>query len=115
MWRPLRIDHSPMNEINVISPYKYHSCVEQRICPFRVAGVANDLSFELDPIGETWPGLVVVTNMEWSYRKLADLVSCVPDPLPMRNEKNAVVYYLFFASPKPVAERIIKAIFTKYR
>ena len=22
-------------------------CVEQRICPFRVAGVANDLSFEL--------------------------------------------------------------------
>jgi three-Cys-motif partner protein len=39
----------------------------------------------------------------------------VPDPLPMRNEKNAVVYYLFFASPKPVAERIIKAIFTKYR
>ena len=46
-------------------------CVEQRICPFRVAGVANDLSFELDPIGETWPGLVVVTNMEWSYRKRA--------------------------------------------
>jgi hypothetical protein len=24
VWRPLRTDHSPMNAINVISPYKYH-------------------------------------------------------------------------------------------
>jgi len=39
----------------------------------------------------------------------------VPEPLPMRNSKNAVVYYLFLASPKPVAERIIEGIFAKYR
>jgi three-Cys-motif partner protein len=38
----------------------------------------------------------------------------VPEPMPMRNDKNAVVYYLFFASPKPVADRIIKDIFKKY-
>jgi hypothetical protein len=31
----------------------------------------------------------------------------IPDPLPMRNGNNAVVYYLFFASQKPVAKRII--------
>jgi three-Cys-motif partner protein len=38
----------------------------------------------------------------------------VPDPLPMRNSKNAVVYYLFLASPKAVAEKIIRDIFRKY-
>lgn len=39
----------------------------------------------------------------------------VPEPLPMRNSTNAVVYYLIFASPKPVAQKIIKEIFAKYR
>lgn len=38
----------------------------------------------------------------------------VPDPLPMKNSNNAVVYYLFFASHKPTAEKIIKYIFRKY-
>jgi three-Cys-motif partner protein len=39
----------------------------------------------------------------------------VPDPLPMRNSNNAVVYYLFLASQKKVAEKIINEIFSKYR
>jgi three-Cys-motif partner protein len=39
----------------------------------------------------------------------------VPDPLPMKNSNNAVVYYLFFASQKPVAKKIIDDIFAKYR
>jgi len=39
----------------------------------------------------------------------------VPDPLPMRNSNNAVVYYLFFASQKPVAKKIITNIFKKYQ
>jgi len=39
----------------------------------------------------------------------------VPQPLAMRNSKNSVVYYLFFASQKPVAQKIIDAIFKKYR
>jgi three-Cys-motif partner protein len=38
----------------------------------------------------------------------------VSQPLAMRNSRDAVVYYLFFASPKPVAERIVKDIFTKH-
>ena len=37
----------------------------------------------------------------------------VAEPLPMRN--SAVVYYLFFASQKSVAEKIIAEIFIKYR
>ena len=39
----------------------------------------------------------------------------VPSPLPMRNSKGAIIYYLFFASQKPVAQDIIEAIFNKYR
>lgn len=39
----------------------------------------------------------------------------VPDPIPMRNSNNAVVYHLFFASNKPVASNIVKQIFDKYR
>jgi len=46
-------------------------------------------------------------------RKIAGF-AYVPQPLPMRNSMNAVVYYLFFASQKPVAEKIIKELFNKY-
>ncbi|SLM47055.1 conserved protein of unknown function [Nitrospira japonica] len=38
----------------------------------------------------------------------------VSKPLAMRNSRGAVVYYLFFASPKPVALRIVKDIFKKH-
>jgi three-Cys-motif partner protein len=40
--------------------------------------------------------------------------SFVPKPLPMRNSRNAVVYYLFLASPKAVAQKIITDIFRSY-
>lgn len=39
----------------------------------------------------------------------------VPAPIPMRNSNNATVYYLFFASQKPVASEIVTYIFNKYR
>jgi len=41
--------------------------------------------------------------------------SYVPRPLPMRNSRGAVVYYLYFASQKPVAARIVDEIFEQYR
>jgi three-Cys-motif partner protein len=41
--------------------------------------------------------------------------SFVPEPLPMKNSNNAVVYYLFFASQKPVAQKIIEDIFSNYK
>lgn len=41
--------------------------------------------------------------------------SFVADPLPMKNSKNAVVYYLILASQKSVAKNIIEDIFGKYR
>jgi len=41
--------------------------------------------------------------------------ACVPEPMPMRNAKGAVVYYLFFASPNKTGAKIVTAIFNKYR
>ncbi len=38
----------------------------------------------------------------------------VAKPLPMRNSRKAVVYYLFLASPKAVAQKIITDIFRSY-
>jgi len=35
--------------------------------------------------------------------------------MPMHNTRGATVYYLFFASQKPVAENIVRDIFNKYR
>jgi len=46
-------------------------------------------------------------------RKVAKF-SYVPGPLPMRNSKGSIVYYLFFASPKAVARHIVDTIFKKY-
>jgi hypothetical protein len=39
----------------------------------------------------------------------------VPPPLPMRNTRNAIVYYLFFASRNNTAGHIVKEVFDSYR
>lgn len=39
----------------------------------------------------------------------------VPEPIPMRNSKGAIVYYLFFASQNKTGADIVKQIFDKYR
>ncbi|HUK31492.1 MAG TPA: three-Cys-motif partner protein TcmP, partial [Candidatus Acidoferrum sp.] len=38
----------------------------------------------------------------------------VPKPMPMKNSRGAIVYYLFFASQKNTAEDIVLDIFKKY-
>ncbi|MFO7650537.1 MAG: three-Cys-motif partner protein TcmP [bacterium] len=38
----------------------------------------------------------------------------VPEPIAMRNNKGATVYYLFFAAQRPVAAKIVGDIFCKY-
>lgn len=39
----------------------------------------------------------------------------VPPPLPMRNSKGGIVYYLYFASQKDTAEHIVLEIFEKFK
>lgn len=57
------------------------------------------------------------TVAEAFRKRLKDVAgfSNVPKPIAMRNSQNAVVYYLYFASHKPVAANIVRDIFTKYR
>ena len=38
----------------------------------------------------------------------------VPPPMPMNNSNGAVLYYLYFASQKSVAQKIAQALFKKY-
>jgi len=39
----------------------------------------------------------------------------VPRPSPMRNSGDAIIYYLFFASPNATGARIVEDIFERYR
>ena len=39
----------------------------------------------------------------------------VPKPMPMRNSKSAIVYYLFFVSPNNTGAKIVTDIFKTYR
>lgn len=39
----------------------------------------------------------------------------VPQPVPLKNTKHNPLFYLFFAAHVPVAEKIVTAIFNKYR
>jgi three-Cys-motif partner protein len=65
-----------------------------------------------DPIKQTNQAIVAAFR-----KRLCEAAgfSFVPEPLPMKNSRNAVVYYLFFASQKPVARDIIESIFKKHR
>jgi three-Cys-motif partner protein len=56
----------------------------------------------------------VVTAFRERLKRVAGF-SYVPAPMPMRNSKGAVVYYLFFASQKPAAQKIVADIFSKHR
>src|SRR5690242_4140532 len=56
----------------------------------------------------------IVTAFRERLRNVAGF-EFVPEPLPMTNSNNAVVYYLFFACKKPIAANIINDIFKQAR
>ncbi len=55
----------------------------------------------------------VVKEFQERLKKAAGF-KYVPKPIPMRNTKGAVVYFLFFAAQQPTADKIVKDIFAKY-
>ena len=65
------------------------------------------------PDEEKASNAVVAEAFRERLRKVAGFGN-VPRPVAMRNTHNATVYYLFFASQKPVAENIVRDIFEKY-
>lgn len=75
---------------------------------------AYDTSGNLFGFEEKTDNETVAEAFRQRLRKVAGF-SYVPEPIPMRNEKGATVYYLFFASQKPAAEGIVNDIFNKYR
>lgn len=75
---------------------------------------SRQANFFSEPADEKQSNNAIVAAFRERLKKEAGF-KYVPEPMPMLNRKNAVVYYLFFASPKPVAEAIVTQIFSKYR
>ncbi len=75
---------------------------------------AYDTTLNLFSFPEKTDNEAVAQAFQDRLKKVAGF-SYVPDPMPMRNRKGAVVYYLFFASRNPVAKDIVTYIFDKYR
>ena len=67
--------------------------------------------------GDDWVKGTNETVVEAFRQRLRQVArfAYVPKPLPMRNSIGAVVYYLFFASQRPVGEDIVEQIFERYR
>jgi len=75
---------------------------------------AYETSGNLFGFPEKEPNEVVAEAFQQRLRRVAGFAR-VPPPLPMRNSKGAIVYYLFFASQVDTAEKIVMDIFEKYR
>jgi len=76
--------------------------------------VAYDITGNLFGMEEKTDNENVTEAFRQRLKKVAGF-SYVPQPIPMRNSKGAVVYYLFFASQKTEAADIINDIFNKYK
>jgi three-Cys-motif partner protein len=61
---------------------------------------------------EKQPNEVIAEAFREHLKKDAGF-KCVPPPLPMKNSKGAVVYYLFFAAQEHLAEKIARDIFRR--
>jgi three-Cys-motif partner protein len=66
-----------------------------------------------EPAAIKQPNAAIATAFQSRLKKVAGF-NYVPTPLPLKNSANATVYYLFFASNKPVAEKIVSDIFSQY-
>ena len=72
----------------------------------------------MDLFGDTRPEKVPNEELAEAFRtRLRDGAGFkyVPEPIAMKNSRNATVYFLFFASPNVTANKIVTDIFNKYR
>jgi three-Cys-motif partner protein len=63
---------------------------------------------------EKQPNDVIAEAFRERLRKVAGF-KYVPEPVPMKNSRSAILYYLFFAAQNETAENIVVDIFGKYR
>ena len=66
-----------------------------------------------EPTQEKTSNEEVAEAFRTRLRKVAGF-KFVPKPMPMRNSTGAIVYFLFFAAQRPIADTIVKEIFAKY-
>ena len=78
---------------------------------WRSIAYRTDMNLFGDP--EKQPNEVIAEAFRSRLMKVARFAR-VPKPLPMRNTKGAIIYYLYFASHKDTAENIVLDIFRKY-
>ncbi|MBI1803286.1 MAG: three-Cys-motif partner protein TcmP [Ignavibacteriae bacterium] len=76
--------------------------------------VAYDTHENLFGFQEKTDNITIARAFQARLKEVAGF-NYVPDPIPMRNSNYATLYYLFFASQKPVAAEIVRQIFDKYR
>jgi hypothetical protein len=57
---------------------------------------------------------MVAKAFQERLRKVAGF-KFVPEPMPMRNTRGSIVYYLFFASANENGAKIVTDIFAEYR
>jgi len=79
--------------------------------------VAYSLSAQGDLFGEPDEEKATNEQIAEAFRKRLQEVAGfghVPKPVAMRNKQKAIIYYLFFASHKPVAQNIVEDIFRQY-
>lgn len=67
-----------------------------------------------DTIEEKTSNNDVVSAFQKRLKEVAGF-NYVPDPIPMKNDQGATVYYLFFATPNKTAHKIVVEIMNKYR
>ncbi len=63
---------------------------------------------------EKQPNDVIAAAFRERLQKVAGF-KYVPEPVPMKNSRSAILYYLFFAAQKETAENIVVDILSKYR
>lgn len=76
--------------------------------------VAYSTSGNLFGFPEKQPNDVIAEAFRERLQKVAGF-KYVPKPVPMKNSRSAILYYLFFAAQKETAENIVLDILTKYR
>jgi three-Cys-motif partner protein len=78
----------------------------------------RDVAYDKSPgLFETMEEKVSNRRFAEAFRKrLRDVAGFkrVPEPLPMRNSRDSIVYYLFFASQKDTADEIVTYIFDNF-
>jgi len=81
---------------------------------WRVAAYVEKPTLWGDTVDEKARNEVIAEGFRKRLEEVAGF-KYVPKPVPMRNERGATVYYLFFASPNKTGASIVEDIFNTYR